>query len=412
MVSKYIGETEKNLDRVFAAAEGSNAILFFDEADALFGKRSEVRDAHDRYANIEVAYLLQRMETYSGAVILATNLRHNLDDAFLRRLDVAVDFPFPEPEDRLRIWTRALPDRAPVADDVDLAFLAERFKLSGGGIRNASLAAAFLAAEDAGVIGMPHLVRAVAQEYAKLGRLTLETRLRALPRAGERERRRSAVVTSVLVEVPLTTALADLDEALRRLLVRELARHGFDGVKVAFDAPTKEWAAALSGPAVNLFLFDLRESRDYRTVEWRDEMRRRPRPRRAPAAAAGGELRRDGLDAGGRGRAPPALPGRRGALRASRAPGRRAQRRAAERRPAAHHQVGQPRDGGGADFWLAVGGQYKASVDYAVTVPVQAGTASVRGPETRSAHRPDRRDRRAARAGGGVAPGRRHRPRR
>ena len=175
MVSKYIGETEKNLDRVFAAAEGSNAILFFDEADALFGKRSEVRDAHDRYANIEVAYLLQRMETYSGAVILATNLRHNLDDAFLRRLDVAVDFPFPEPEDRLRIWTRALPDRAPVAEDVDLAFLAERFKLSGGGIRNASLAAAFLAAEGAGVIGMPELVRAVAQEYAKLGRLTLES---------------------------------------------------------------------------------------------------------------------------------------------------------------------------------------------------------------------------------------------
>ncbi len=175
MVSKYIGETEKNLDRVFAAAEGSNAILFFDEADALFGKRSEVRDAHDRYANIEVAYLLQRLETYSGAVILATNLRHNLDDAFLRRLDVAVDFPFPEPEDRLRIWTRALPDRAPVADDVDLAFLAERFKLSGGGIRNASLAAAFLAAEGAGVIGMPELVRAVAQEYAKLGRLTLES---------------------------------------------------------------------------------------------------------------------------------------------------------------------------------------------------------------------------------------------
>ena len=121
---------------------------------------SEVRDAHDRYANIEVAYLLQRMETYSGAVILATNLRHNLDDAFLRRLDVAVDFPFPEPEDRRRIWAPALP---------------ERFKLSGGGIRNASLAAAFLAADDAGEIGMPHLVRAVAQEYAKLGRLTLES---------------------------------------------------------------------------------------------------------------------------------------------------------------------------------------------------------------------------------------------
>ena len=103
-VSKYIGETEKNLDRIFGAAEGSNAILFFDEADALFGKRSEVGDSHDRYANIEVAYLLQKMEGYPGAVILATNFRRNIDDAFVRRLDFVIDFPFPEPEDRKRIW--------------------------------------------------------------------------------------------------------------------------------------------------------------------------------------------------------------------------------------------------------------------------------------------------------------------
>ncbi|MEW6583366.1 MAG: ATP-binding protein, partial [Actinomycetota bacterium] len=175
IVSKYIGETEKNLDRIFDAAEGSNAILFFDEADALFGKRSEVSDAHDRYANIEVAYLLQKMESYSGAVILATNFRHNIDDAFLRRLDFVVDFPFPEPEDRARIWRLVLPAEAPLADDIDTEFLATQFKLSGGGIRNASLAAAFLAAEDGGVIGMPHLVRGVALEYAKLGRLTLES---------------------------------------------------------------------------------------------------------------------------------------------------------------------------------------------------------------------------------------------
>ncbi len=174
VVSKYIGETEKNLDRVFSAAEGSNAILFFDEADALFGKRSEVRDAHDRYANIEVAYLLQKMEGYPGAVILATNFRQNMDDAFLRRLDVVVDFPFPEPEDRERIWALVLPQAAPVSGDIDIHFLAERFRLSGGGIRNCSLAAAFMAADGPGVIGMEHLVKAVALEYNKLGRLTIE----------------------------------------------------------------------------------------------------------------------------------------------------------------------------------------------------------------------------------------------
>jgi hypothetical protein len=174
VVSKYIGETEKNLDRIFAAAEGSNAILFFDEADALFGKRSGVSDAHDRYANIEVAYLLQKMEGYVGAVILATNFRSNIDDAFLRRLDFVIDFPFPEADDRRRIWQLLLPEQAPVGDDVDLDFLATRFKLSGGGIRNCSLAAAFIAAEEGGAIGMAHLVRAVALEYGKLGRLTLE----------------------------------------------------------------------------------------------------------------------------------------------------------------------------------------------------------------------------------------------
>jgi ATPase family associated with various cellular activities (AAA) len=174
IVSKYIGETEKNLDRIFGAAEGSNAILFFDEADALFGKRSEVSDSHDRYANIEVAYLLQRMEGYAGAVILATNFRRNIDDAFVRRLDFVIDFPFPEVEDRKRIWRLVLPAEAPLGDDLDLDFLATQFKLSGGAIRNCSLSAAFQAADDDGVIEMRHLVRAVAQEYGKQGRLTLE----------------------------------------------------------------------------------------------------------------------------------------------------------------------------------------------------------------------------------------------
>jgi hypothetical protein len=174
VVSKYIGETEKNLERIFAAADGSNAILFFDEADALFGKRSEVSDSHDRYANIEVAYLLQRMEAYPGAVILATNFKRNIDDAFIRRLDFVVDFPFPEPDDRRKIWRLLLPAQAPVATDVDLDFLATQFKLSGGAIRNCSLAAAFQAADEDSSIEMRHLIRAVAQEYGKQGRLTLE----------------------------------------------------------------------------------------------------------------------------------------------------------------------------------------------------------------------------------------------
>jgi hypothetical protein len=174
VVSKYIGETEKNLERIFSAADGSNAILLFDEADALFGKRSEVSDAHDRYANIEVAYLLQRMERYPGAVILATNFRRNIDDAFVRRLDFVIDFPFPEPEDRRRIWRLVLPAEAPIAKDIDLDFLANQFKLSGGSIRNCSLAAAFRAADEGTQIEMRHLVRAVAQEYGKQGRLTLE----------------------------------------------------------------------------------------------------------------------------------------------------------------------------------------------------------------------------------------------
>jgi hypothetical protein len=205
VVSKYIGETEKNLERIFAAADGSNAILFFDEADALFGKRSEVSDSHDRYANIEVAYLLQRMENYPGAVILATNFKRNIDDAFIRRLDFVVDFPFPEAEDRKRIWRLVLPTEAPVAGDTDLDFLATQFKLSGGAIRNCSLAAAFRAADEGTAIGMRHLVRAVAQEYGKQGRLTLEAdfeRFHPLVRSGESRRAEVPAMTGRESETP------------------------------------------------------------------------------------------------------------------------------------------------------------------------------------------------------------------
>jgi SpoVK/Ycf46/Vps4 family AAA+-type ATPase len=174
VVSKYIGETEKNLARVFKEAESSNAILFFDEADALFGKRSEVRDSHDRYANVEISYLLQQMEAYNGLTILATNLRANLDDAFTRRLQFAVDFPFPEEEYRLRIWRTLFPADVPRKADIDFGALARRFKLAGGNIRNVIVSAAYLAAADGGVVGMNHLLHGTRRELQKMGRLVGE----------------------------------------------------------------------------------------------------------------------------------------------------------------------------------------------------------------------------------------------
>ncbi|MFO7996568.1 MAG: ATP-binding protein [Dehalococcoidia bacterium] len=175
IVSKYIGETEKNLDRIFREAQTSNAILFFDEADALFGKRSEVRDSHDRYANIETAYLLQKVDEYEGMVILATNLRKNMDEAFARRMHFAVEFPFPEETDRYRIWQSVFPAEAPLADTIDLRFLARQFKITGGNIRNVALSAAFLAAQNGGCITMENLIRATKREYQKLGKLCTES---------------------------------------------------------------------------------------------------------------------------------------------------------------------------------------------------------------------------------------------
>ncbi len=168
VVSKYIGETEKNLERIFHAADRGDAVLLFDEADALFGKRSETRDAHDRYANVEIAYLLQRLEAYQGVAVLTTNLRGNVDEAFTRRIDFVVEFPIPDEQERLDIWKRAVPIEAPVSADVDLAFLARKFRLAGGHIRNIALAAAFLAATDGELISMKHLVRATRREHQKL----------------------------------------------------------------------------------------------------------------------------------------------------------------------------------------------------------------------------------------------------
>jgi len=171
VVSKYVGETEKNIERILIAAESSNAILLFDEADALFGKRTEVKDAHDRYANIETAFLLQRIENFDGVVILATNLAGNLDEAFGRRIHFQVEFPVPDEALRAKLWRLALPGSAPVADDFDPDFLARMFPMTGGGIRNASLMAAFMAAREGEPIGMLHIVRALARQRRQQGKV-------------------------------------------------------------------------------------------------------------------------------------------------------------------------------------------------------------------------------------------------
>ncbi|WP_326533850.1 ATP-binding protein [Pseudorhodoferax sp.] len=171
VISKFIGETEKNLAALFDEAESSNAILFFDEADALFGKRSEVRDSHDRYANVEVGYLLQRIEAYEGVAILATNFRKNMDEAFVRRLHFTVDFPFPTPADRRSIWAGIWPQETPCAAGIDAGDLGRRFELTGGNIRNVALGAAFLAADDGGQVRLEHVLRATQREFQKMGKL-------------------------------------------------------------------------------------------------------------------------------------------------------------------------------------------------------------------------------------------------
>ncbi|MCW5882478.1 MAG: ATP-binding protein, partial [Anaerolineae bacterium] len=197
VVSKYIGETEKNLRRVFDAAEDGGAILFFDEADALFGKRSEVKDSHDRYANIEINYLLQRMESYGGLAILATNMKSALDTAFLRRLRFIVNFPFPGPAERRRIWQRALPPQTP-HEDLDYDFLA-RLNLTGGSIHNAALNATFLAAQEGNPdqrrVTMDRLLTAVRMELRKDGRAVNESELKWTPRPAPTAPRKPAVGT-------------------------------------------------------------------------------------------------------------------------------------------------------------------------------------------------------------------------
>ena len=169
VVSKYIGETEKNLARVFAAAERANCILLFDEAEALFGKRSEVRDAHDRYANQELAYLLQRIEQFDGMAILTTNMPGAMDEAFRRRLAATVYFPLPDESARRRLWERAWPSDTRLAPDIDIEILASRFQISGGTIAQAALGAAYLAADNGPPIAMRHVLHALRRELEALG---------------------------------------------------------------------------------------------------------------------------------------------------------------------------------------------------------------------------------------------------
>jgi SpoVK/Ycf46/Vps4 family AAA+-type ATPase len=173
VVSKYIGQTEKNLRAVFDAAERSGVILFFDEADALFGKRSEVKDSHDRYANIEINYLLQRMEDYRGLAILATNMKSFLDSAFMRRLRFIVDFPFPAFLQRMEIWRKAFPVAAAVGE-LDLHALS-RLEITGGNIRNIAVNSAFLAASEGVPISMEQVMRAARREYKKIDRMIMES---------------------------------------------------------------------------------------------------------------------------------------------------------------------------------------------------------------------------------------------
>ena len=172
VVSKYIGETEKNLSRLFDKAENKNWILFFDEADALFGKRTDIRDAHDKYANQEVAYLLQRIESYNGLVILATNQRGNIDDAFVRRFQTIIHFPMPRPEERYEIWCKAFPPQIEMADDIDWRQMAARYELSGADIMNVTHYCAVEAlADQSRCLDFKRLEAAIMREYIKEGKV-------------------------------------------------------------------------------------------------------------------------------------------------------------------------------------------------------------------------------------------------
>ena len=180
VMDKFIGETEKKLSQLFDETHRSGAILFFDEGDALFGKRSEVNDAHDRYANVEIGYLLQRMEEHDGIVILATNRKQDMDEAFTRRFDVMIDFPMPNEKERLRIWQGMFPNEVEISPNINFKKLAKKFELSGGEIRNTVLTAAYLAADEKQLIGVQHIKKALKRELHKSGRVVDQNDLNSL----------------------------------------------------------------------------------------------------------------------------------------------------------------------------------------------------------------------------------------
>jgi len=170
VISRWVGETEKNLREIFDAAEGGTAVILFDEADALFGARGEVKQAQDRFANQEVSFLLQRLETFEGCAILTTNLQENIDEAFLRRFGAVVEFPMPSPEQRLRLWEHAMPPFAPRGHDLDLGYLATQFNIAGGSIVNAAINACVLASARRESVGHRHALEAIARELIKMGK--------------------------------------------------------------------------------------------------------------------------------------------------------------------------------------------------------------------------------------------------
>jgi SpoVK/Ycf46/Vps4 family AAA+-type ATPase len=172
IVSKWVGETEKHLSALFAAAEAGHAVILFDEADSLFSKRTDVKSSNDRYANLEVNYLLQRIDSFDGIAVLTTNFGSAIDPAFRRRVSFRLSFPFPDEEAREQLWRVHLPARLPIAGELDLGALARRFQLAGGYIRNACLRAAFLAAQEETTLAQRHLERAVQLEYQQVGKIS------------------------------------------------------------------------------------------------------------------------------------------------------------------------------------------------------------------------------------------------
>ena len=171
MVSKYIGETEKNITDLFARAKNINALLFFDEADALFAKRSEVKDSHDRNANSETAHLLQKLEDFEGIAILATNYVNNIDDAFKRRIKFMVNFSFPDAQTRLRLWRTIIPEEVPREEELDFEYFSEKFEMSGSSIKEVLTNAAYIAAAEGSALANRHLVEAVRVNFAKYGKI-------------------------------------------------------------------------------------------------------------------------------------------------------------------------------------------------------------------------------------------------